>query len=83
MNKHRFKAQYDNFVRPHRYNEGNLVLLYDQASEPLEVGKFNPMWHDPYILMRVLEKGAYELEYYEGNILKDPTYGLYLNKYYS
>jgi hypothetical protein len=48
------------------YVEGDLVLLYDQAKEPLGVGKFKPMWHGPYIVRRVLEKGAYKLEDYEG-----------------
>jgi hypothetical protein len=45
-----------------------LVLLYDQAKEPLGVGKFKPMWHSPYIVRCVLKKGTYELEYYEGNV---------------
>ena len=63
-----------------RYNEGDLVLLYDQASEPLGAGKFNPTGHDPYIVKCVLEKRAYELEDYKGNILKDPRNGIYLKK---
>jgi hypothetical protein len=63
--------------------EGDLVLLYDQAKEPLGAGKFKPMWHGPYIVRRVLEKGAYELEYYEGNMLAEPRNGLYLKIYYA
>ena len=43
--------------------------MWDQAKEPLGVGKFNPMWHGPYIVKRVLEKGAYELVDYEGTFL--------------
>ena len=50
INKCHAKAQYDNFVCPRIFSEGDLVLLYDQASEPLGVGKFNPMWHGPYIV---------------------------------
>ena len=60
-----------------------MVLLYDQEKEPLGAGKFNPMWHDPYIMRRVLKKGAYELEDYEENILDDPKNGLYLKRYYA
>jgi hypothetical protein len=60
-----------------------LVLLYDQAKEPLGARKFNPMWHDPYIMRHVLEKGAYELEYYEENMPDDPINGLYLKRYYA
>jgi hypothetical protein len=77
------KIQYDKFVCPRLYVEGDLVILYDQAKEPLGAGKFKPMWHGPYILRRVLEKGAYELEDYEGNMLVEPKNGLYLKRYYA
>ena len=53
VNKHRVKVQYDKSdksVHPRRFNEGELVLLWDQAKGPLGVGKFNPMWHGPYIV---------------------------------
>ena len=82
-NKRCVKFQYDKYVCPQLYVEGELVLLYDQAKEPLGVGKFKPMWHGPYIMQRVLEKGAYELEYYEGNMLSEPKNGLYLKIYYA
>ena len=61
VNKHHIKAQYDNFIHPQNFSEGELVLLYDQASEPSRAIKFNPMWHGPYIVKQVLEKGTYEL----------------------
>ena len=35
INKCHVKDQYDKFVHPRPYSEGDLVLLYDQASEPL------------------------------------------------
>jgi hypothetical protein len=82
-NKRRVKVQYDNSVCPQLSAKGDLVLLYDQAKEPLGAGKFKPMWHDPYIMRHVLEKGAYELEDYEGNMLAKPRNGLYLKKYYA
>ena len=43
VNKHRVKVQYDKYVHPRRFSEGDLVLLWDQPKEPLGVGKFNPM----------------------------------------
>jgi hypothetical protein len=49
-NKKCVKVQYDKSVCPWLYAEGDLVLLYDQAKEPLGVGKFKPMWHGPYIV---------------------------------
>ena len=79
----RVKVQYNKFVYTRLYVEGDLVRLYDQAKEPLGEGKFKPMWHGPYIVRRVLEKGSYELEYYEGNKLVEPRNGIYLKRYYA
>ena len=50
VNKRRIKVQYDKFVHPRKFIEGDLVLLWDQAKEPLGAGKFNPIWHGPYIV---------------------------------
>ena len=61
MNKSRIKVQYNKSIHPRKFSEGDLVLLWDQAKEPLGARKFNPMWHGPYVVKRVLEKGAYEL----------------------
>ena len=83
VNKHHVKVQYNNSICPRRFNEGDLVLLWDQAKEPLGVGKFNPMWHGPYMVKRVLEKGTYDLADYEGIALAEPRNGLYLKKYYA
>ena len=47
-----------------------MVLLWDQPKEPLGARKFNPMWRGPYVVKRVLEKGAYELVDYEGTALR-------------
>ena len=46
-------------------------------------GKFNPMWHGPYIVKCVIEKGAYELVYYEGIAFPEPRNGIYLKNYYA
>eukprot|EP00253_Pinus_taeda_P021196 PITA_21196 len=81
--KKRVKTHFDHTVHPRSFVEGDLVLLYDQANDKLGVGKFEPMWHEPYIVKRVLQKGAYELIDYEGNPLDKPRNGLYLEKYYA
>ena len=57
-----------------------MVLLWDQPKEPLGEGKFNPMWHGPYVVKRVLEKGAYELVDYEGMALTEPRNGWVLSQ---
>ena len=67
VNKHCVKAQYDKSVCPRVSSEGDLFLLWDQSKEPLGAGKFNPRWCGPYVVKRVLEKGAYELFNYEGH----------------
>eukprot|EP00253_Pinus_taeda_P021411 PITA_21411 len=81
--KKRVKTHFDNSVNPRSFIEGDLVLLYDQANDKLGAGKLEPMWHGPYIVKRVLQKGAYELIDYEGNPLDRPRNGLYLKKYYA
>ena len=50
VNKCRVKVQYDKSIHLRRFNEGDLVILWDQAKEPLGAGKFNPMWHGPYVV---------------------------------
>ena len=83
VNKHRVKVQSDKSVHPRVFSEGDLVLLWDQPKEPLGAGKFKPMWHGPYMVKRVLEKGVYELVDYEGTALAEPRNGIYLKKYYA
>ena len=81
--KQRMKVQYGRTVQPHSFDEGDLVLTYDQKHDKLGAGKFKSMWHGPYIISRVLEKGAYEMVDYNGIPLGEPWNGLYLKRYYS
>ena len=83
VNKCHVKVQYDKYFCPRRFSEGDLVLLWDQAKETLGVGKFIPMWHGPYVVKHVLEKGHYEPVDYKGKALEKPRNGLYLKKYYA
>ena len=77
------KVQYDRIVQPRSFIEGDLVLTYDQKHDKPREGKFESMWHGPYIVSRVLEKGAYELVDYNGIPLGEPRNGLYLKRYYA
>jgi hypothetical protein len=81
--KKRVKAQYDKHVKPRVFSKGDLVLLYEQDRDMLGAGKFKAMWRGPYIVRRVLEKGAYELVDYDGIPLSEPRSGSYLKKYYA
>ena len=52
-------------VHPRYFNEGDLVLTYEQKHDKMGAGKFESMWHGPYIINHILEKGAYELVDYD------------------
>ena len=80
INKHRVKVQHDKSVYSQRFGEADLVLLYEQASEPIGVGKFNPMRNGCFVVKRVLVRGTYKLEDYEGTTLEEPRNGLYIKK---
>ena len=81
--KNRVKSQFDKSVKPWIFSEGELVLLWDQDKEPPGAGNFRSMWLGPYIMSKVLKKGAYELIDFDGNKLAKPRNGLYLKKYYA
>ena len=83
MHKKRVKAQYDRNVHPRSFQLGDLVLTYDQHYDKLGKGKSESIWHSPYIVNKVLEKGAYELFDYDGISLGEPRNGLYLKRYYA
>eukprot|EP00253_Pinus_taeda_P030105 PITA_30105 len=74
--KKRVKAQFDKNVKPRVFSEGDLVLLYDQDSDKLGAGKFEPLWMGSYIVKQVLRKGTYELVDYDGIPLSQPQNGL-------
>eukprot|EP00253_Pinus_taeda_P009516 PITA_09516 len=80
--KKRIKAKYDRNVKPRIFSEGDLVLIYDQEADKLGAGKFEQLCTGPYIVKRVLAKGAYELVDYDGIPLSQPLNRLYLKCYY-
>ena len=83
VHKRRIKVQYHKNFQPHIFSESDLVLIYDQEVDVIGIGKFEPLWHGPYIVKRVLAKGAYELVDYNGILLAQPRNGLYLKRYYA
>ena len=60
-----------------------MLFRSDQEADVIGIGKFKPLWHGPYIVKRVLAKGAYELVDYNGIPLAQPRNGLYLKCYYA
>ena len=83
LHKKRIKKWYDRAVKPCTFSKDDLVPVYDQDKHALGAGKFEPLWYGPYIVSKVLEKGAYELVDYEGIKLVRPQNGLYLKQYFS
>ena len=81
--KNRVKVQYDKAVKPRVFSKGDLVLVYAREKDALGAGKFKSMWYGPFIVKKVLKKGAYTLVDFEGNELSEPRNGLYLKKYYA
>ena len=77
------KATFDHHVNLHSFNEGDLILAYDIASDTLDHGKFEWLWHGPYIIQHFLTKGAYLLASPEDYPLKEPINELYLKKFYA
>ena len=51
------KAQYDKSVQPRAFNEGDLVLTYDQRYDKLGKGKFESMWYGPFVIYSFRERG--------------------------
>lgn len=70
--KKRVKSHLDQLVSHRVFSKGDLVLLYGRANDKLGAGKFEPMWHGPYTVKRILHKGAYEVIDYEGNPIDQP-----------
>ena len=81
--KNRVKNQYDKSVKPRVFFKVELVLLWDQDKEPLGVVKLKAMCLGPYVMLKFLSKGAYELVDFDGNKLPEPRNGLFLKKYYA
>eukprot|EP00253_Pinus_taeda_P004230 PITA_04230 len=81
--KKRVKAQFDKNVKPCVFSESDLVLLCDQESDKLGAGKFELLWMGPYIVKRVLAKGAYKLVDCDWIPLSQPRNRLYLKCYYA
>jgi hypothetical protein len=74
--KKKSKATFDHHVNLQSFNKGNLVLAYDITHDTFINGKFESLWHGPYIIQHFLTKGAYILASPEGHPLKEPIIGL-------
>jgi hypothetical protein len=81
--KKQSKSIFNHHVNFRSFNEGDLMLAYDISHDTLGHGKFDSLWHGPYIIQHYLTKGAYILASPEGYPLKEPINGLYLKNFYA
>lgn len=56
--KRQVKAQYDKKVKPHSYQEGDLVLFYDKKHDLLGAITLQTLWLGPYVAKKIpLKRG--------------------------
>ena len=75
---------YNQRVRQKTFDEGDLVwqtVLPFGVKDP-RFGKWSPNWEGPFVVYKVLGKGAYHLNDRTGLIHKLPINGKFLKKYY-
>ncbi|XP_024156331.1 uncharacterized protein LOC112164357 [Rosa chinensis] len=84
MEKQRVARAYDKRTCGRSYSEGELVW---KAVLPLgeklhSRGKWIPRWEGPYIIYKILAKGAFHLKDLDGDIHYNPINDRYLKKYF-
>ena len=77
------KSTFDRHVNLHSFNDGDIVLAYDITHDILSHGKFESLYHGPYIAQHCLINATYILASSEGYPLKELVNELYLNKFYA
>ncbi|KAM2346943.1 hypothetical protein ACFXTH_010619 [Malus domestica] len=75
---------YNQKVRQKTFGEGELVwqTVLPVGIKDLRFGKWSPTWEGPFVIHKVLGKGAYHLRDQTGLIHKLPINGKFLKKYY-
>ena len=66
--KNRLKSHYDSHIHPHTFNEGDLVLSYDQVHDKFGNWKLESMWYGPYVIHHCFFKGEYVLADFEDRL---------------
>ncbi|XP_062003261.1 uncharacterized protein LOC133720801 [Rosa rugosa] len=84
MEKQRVALAYDKRTRGRSFSEGELVW---KAILPLGEklhgrGKWTPRWEGPYVIYKILQKGAFHLKDLDGDIHHNPINDRYLKKYF-
>ena len=84
IEKKRVSRVYDKRTRGLSFKEGELVwkVILPLGEKSRDRGKWSPRWEGPFIIDKILGKGAYHLRYLDGELHSNPINGRYLKKYY-
>ena len=78
----RVAKYYNSRVKTKAFQVGNLVLRESKVSQPTKVDKLSPKWEGPYIIIRVIRPGAYQLQRPDGSFVPWSWNAEHLRKYY-
>ena len=56
--KKHIKVQQDKSIQPQVFNEGDMVLTYDQKHDKLGKGKLESMWYGPFMVRKSFKEGG-------------------------
>ncbi|XP_024156341.1 uncharacterized protein LOC112164370 [Rosa chinensis] len=84
MEKQRIARAYDKRTRGRSYKEGDIVwkAVLPFGEKLTGRGKWTPRWEGPFVVHRILERGAFHLKDLDGEIHRNPINGRFLKKYY-
>ncbi|XP_059671063.1 uncharacterized protein LOC132316604 [Cornus florida] len=82
--KKKVMGAYNKKVKAKTIVKGYLVwqVKFPLGVRTLEYGKWTPNWEGPYLVKRVLGKGAYRLMDIDGGSHRHPVNGVYLKDYH-
>ncbi|XP_024163791.1 uncharacterized protein LOC112170699 [Rosa chinensis] len=84
MEKQLITLAYDKRMCGRSYKEGELVwkAILPLGEKLTGHGKWTLRWEGPFVVHRILERGAFHLKYLDADIHHNPINGRFLKKYY-
>ncbi|XP_040372973.1 uncharacterized protein LOC121052309 [Rosa chinensis] len=84
MEKQRIARTYDKRTRGRSYKEEDLVwkAVLPFGEKLTGCGKWTLRWEGPFVVHRILERGAFHLKDLDGELHRNPINGRFLKKYY-
>jgi len=79
----RIKNTFDKKVRPHKFNQGDLVLKKISHAVKNNRGKWAPNYEGPFVVKRAFSRGALVLTNMDGEKLPSPVNSDVVKRYYA